>query len=63
MWRKIQDVGQVYIRIILDVHVHNNTPKRYSPNRNMSSQAYKALVINFNLNVAHQSNCFLLYYL
>ena len=26
------------------------------PNRNISSQAYKALVINFNLNVAHKLN-------
>ena len=56
MWRNIQHVGQVYICIILVRTVHGNTLKRYSPNRNISSQAYKALVINFNLNVAHKLN-------
>ena len=37
-------------------NVHGTTPKRYFPNRNISSQAYKALIINFNLNVAHKLN-------
>ena len=45
-----------YSTYMYNVHVHGTTPKRYSPNRNISSQAYKALVINFNLNVAHKLN-------